>query len=97
MTVKYYENIGHMEPVFAIGAMWRWRAPVLADMVAFFTQFGAFPSGAPRPAYTPERRRMARPTSQSTITQARFDPVADRRFEAPQRVTPRVDAPALRS
>jgi hypothetical protein len=43
-----------MEPAFAIGAMWRWRAPVLSDMVAFFTQFGAFPSGAPRPAYTPE-------------------------------------------
>ena len=53
VTVKYYENIGHMEAVFAIGAMWRWRAPVLADMVQFFTQFGAFPSGAPRPAYTP--------------------------------------------
>ena len=53
VTVKYYENIGHMEPVFALGAMWRWRAPVLADMVGFFTQFGAFPSGVPRPVYTP--------------------------------------------
>ena len=53
VTVKYYENIGHMEAVFAIGAMWRWRAPVLTDMVSFFTQFGAFPSGAPRPSYTP--------------------------------------------
>ena len=54
VTEKYYDGLGHMEPVFSIGAMWRWRAPVLADMVAFFTQFGAFPSGAPRPAYTPE-------------------------------------------
>ncbi len=54
VTEVYYDNLGHMEPVFAIGAMWRWRAPVLADMVAFFTQFGAFPSGAPRQAYTPE-------------------------------------------
>lgn len=54
VTEKYYDGLGHMEPVFAIGSMWRWRAPVLADMVAFFTQFGAFPSGAPRPAYTPE-------------------------------------------
>jgi len=42
-----------MEAVFAIGAMWRWRAPVLADMVSFFTQFGAFPSGVPKPPYTP--------------------------------------------
>ena len=49
VTEKYYDNIGHLEPVFAIGAMWRWRAPVLADIVAFFTQFGAFPSGAPQP------------------------------------------------
>jgi acetyl esterase/lipase len=54
VTVKYYDNIGHMEPVFAIGAMWRWRAPVLQDMVDFFTQFGAFPSGIPKPVYTPE-------------------------------------------
>ena len=54
VTEKYYDGLGHMEPVFAIGSMWRWRAPVLADMVAFFTQFGAFPSGAPRAAYTPE-------------------------------------------
>jgi hypothetical protein len=42
-----------MEAVFAIGAMWRWRAPVLADMISFFTQFGAFPSGVPRPVFTP--------------------------------------------
>jgi len=54
VTENYYDGLGHMEPVFAIGSMWRWRAPVLADMVAFFTQFGAFPSGAPQPAYTPE-------------------------------------------
>jgi acetyl esterase/lipase len=53
VTEKYYDNLGHLEPVFALGAMWRWRAPVLADIVAFFTQFGAFPSGAPQPAYTP--------------------------------------------
>lgn len=53
VTTKYYDNIGHMEPVFALGAMWRWRAPVLADMVAFFTQFGAFPSGVPQPSVTP--------------------------------------------
>ena len=54
VTEVYYDGIGHMDAVFAIGAVWRWRAPVLADMVAFFTQFGAFPSGAPRPAYSPE-------------------------------------------
>jgi len=49
VTEKYYDNIGHLEPVFALGAMWRWRAPVLSDILAFFTQFGAFPSGAPQP------------------------------------------------
>jgi acetyl esterase/lipase len=54
VTTKYYDGFGHLEPVIAMGAMWRWRAPVLADMVAFFQRFGAFPSGAPRPVYTPE-------------------------------------------
>jgi acetyl esterase/lipase len=54
VTEQYYDGIGHMDLVFALGKMWRFRAPVLNDMVAFFTQFGAFPSGAPRQAYTPE-------------------------------------------
>ncbi len=53
VTEKYYDGLGHMDLVFAIGAMWRWRAPVLDDMVAFFTQFGAFPSGAPKLPYAP--------------------------------------------
>jgi acetyl esterase/lipase len=50
VTEKYYEGFGHMEPVLAIGAMWRWRAPVLDDMIGFFQQFGAFPGGVPRVA-----------------------------------------------
>ena len=54
VTEKYYEGFGHMEPVLAIGAMWRWRAPVLQDMVDFFQRFGAFPSGAPRVAVAPD-------------------------------------------
>jgi acetyl esterase/lipase len=54
VTEKYYDGFGHMEPVLAIGAMWRWRMPVLDDMVAFFQRFGAFPSGVPRVAVTPE-------------------------------------------
>ncbi|MEQ1769271.1 MAG: alpha/beta hydrolase [Devosia sp.] len=54
VTEKYYDGFGHLEPVFALGQMWRWRMPVLADVVAFFAQFGAFPSGTPRPAITPE-------------------------------------------
>jgi hypothetical protein len=44
-----------MDLVFAVGKMWRWRSPVLDDMVAFFTQFGAFPSGAPKLPYMPEK------------------------------------------
>ena len=54
VSTKYYDGFGHLEPVIAMGAMWRWRIPVLSDMVAFFTRFGAFPSGAPHPGYVPE-------------------------------------------
>lgn len=54
VTEKYYEGFGHLEPLVAMGAMWRWRMPVLADMVEFFRTFGAFPSGTPRPVFTPE-------------------------------------------
>jgi len=54
VTEKYYEGFGHMEVVFSLGAMWRWRAPVLDDVVSFFQQFGAFPGGVPRVAATPD-------------------------------------------
>lgn len=53
VTTRYYEGFGHMEPVIAMGAVWRWRAPVLDDMVAFFQMFGAFPSGVPYVAVAP--------------------------------------------
>ena len=46
VTTQYYDGFGHMEPVLALGAMWRWRMPVLDDMVTFFQRFGAFPNGA---------------------------------------------------
>lgn len=32
----------------------RFRMPVLADIVEFFATFGAFPSGTPRPLFTPQ-------------------------------------------
>lgn len=54
VTEKFYEGFGHMEPVIALGALWRWRMPVLADTLDFFYTFGAFPSGVQRPVYTPE-------------------------------------------
>lgn len=55
VTTKYYDGFGHMEPVLALGAMWRWRMPaVLDDMVSFFQMFGAFPSGVPYVAVAPE-------------------------------------------
>lgn len=38
---KYYEGIGHMEIVTSLGAMLRWRAPVLDDMVNFYASLGA--------------------------------------------------------
>jgi acetyl esterase/lipase len=54
VTEKLYEGFGHMEPVVALGALWRWRMPVLADTLDFFQTFGAFPSGVRRPLYVPE-------------------------------------------
>jgi acetyl esterase/lipase len=54
VTEKYYDGFGHMEPVIAMGSLWRWRMPVLTDVVEFFYRFGAFPSGTPRPVFTPE-------------------------------------------
>lgn len=54
VTEKYYEGFGHLEPVLALGAMLRFRMPVLQDMVDFFQTFGAFPSGTPRPVFTPD-------------------------------------------
>ncbi|WP_245622289.1 alpha/beta hydrolase [Devosia epidermidihirudinis] len=58
VTTRYYEGFGHMEPVIAMGALWRWRMPVLDDMVAFFQMFGAFPSGVPYLAVAPEAPEM---------------------------------------
>lgn len=58
VTTQYYEGFGHMEPVLAMGAMWRWRMPVLDDMVSFFRRFGAFPSGVPYLAVAPEAPQM---------------------------------------
>jgi acetyl esterase/lipase len=54
VTEKYYEGFGHLEPVIALGSMMRFRMPILQDMVDFFQTFGAFPSGMPRPFFTPE-------------------------------------------
>lgn len=54
VTEKYYEGFGHLEPAMALGALWRWRMPVLQDTLDFFQTFGAFPSGVQRAVYTPE-------------------------------------------
>jgi acetyl esterase/lipase len=54
VTEKYYTGFGHLEPVIAMGAMMRFRMPVLQDMVDFFQTFGAFPSGTPRPLFIPD-------------------------------------------
>lgn len=54
VTEKYYPGFGHIEPVVAMGAMMRFRMPILHDIVEFFQTFGAFPSGTPRPAFTPD-------------------------------------------
>ena len=54
VTEKYYEGFGHMEPVIALGALWRWRMPVLQDTLDFFQTFGAFPSGVQRAVFVPD-------------------------------------------
>ncbi|HVW92925.1 MAG TPA: alpha/beta hydrolase [Devosia sp.] len=54
VTEKYYDGFGHMEVVFALGQMWRWRMPVFEDMMQFFQMLGAFPSGVPRVAVAPD-------------------------------------------
>ncbi len=54
VTEKYYPGFGHLEPVISLGAMMRFRMPILNDVVEFFQTFGAFPSGTPRPVFTPD-------------------------------------------
>ena len=54
VTEKYYPGFGHLEPVIALGSMMRFRMPILNDMVEFLQTFGAFPSGTPRPVFTPD-------------------------------------------
>lgn len=82
VTTQFYEGFGHMEPVIAMGAMWRWRMPVLDDMVGFFQRFGAFPSGVPYLAVAPEEPQML-PDSVAPIDQivgelnAMFQPIED--------------------
>ncbi|WP_244465695.1 alpha/beta hydrolase [Devosia chinhatensis] len=58
VTTQYYDGFGHMEPVIAMGSLWRWRMPVLDDMVGFFQRFGAFPSGVPYVAVAPDAPEM---------------------------------------
>jgi acetyl esterase/lipase len=82
VTSQYYDGFGHMEPVLAMGALWRWRMPVLDDMVGFFQRFGAFPSGVPYLAVAPEEPQML-PDSVAPIDQivselnAMFQPIED--------------------
>ncbi|HWA19545.1 MAG TPA: alpha/beta hydrolase [Devosia sp.] len=80
VTEKYYDGFGHLEPVFALGQLWRWRMPILQDVVNFFTQFGAFPSGVPVPVYTPAPPEgMA--DMQTTIARldTLFEPISNRK------------------
>lgn len=53
VTERYYDGFGHLEPVISMGSMMRFRMPILQDMLDFFQTFGAFPSGTPRPVFTP--------------------------------------------
>jgi acetyl esterase/lipase len=84
VTEKYYDGFGHMEPVLAIGALWRWRAPVLDDMIQFCQRFGAFPSGVPLVAATPPAPSTADTAKlEGVIGQldSLMDPIGGRRNE----------------
>lgn len=79
VTEKYYTGFGHMEPVISIGAAWRWRMPVLSDMVEFFSRFGAFPGGIPYQVVIPELPEDQVVPMQAVITELEglFGPLAD--------------------
>ncbi|HEV7275778.1 MAG TPA: alpha/beta hydrolase [Devosiaceae bacterium] len=79
VTEKYYEGAGHLEPVIAMGALWRWRLPVLADVTEFFGRFGAFPSGVPRPALVAEPAAGTSDKMEAVIAEMEniFDPISD--------------------
>jgi acetyl esterase/lipase len=79
VTEKYYEGAGHLEPVVAMGALWRWRLPVLADVTEFFGRFGAFPSGVPRPAFVPEPPVESPDTMRAVIAEMDniLEPISD--------------------
>ncbi|MEX0628088.1 MAG: alpha/beta hydrolase [Cucumibacter sp.] len=54
VTERYYDGLGHMDPVMALSMIWRGRAPVLDDMVAFFNEQGAFnPASVEPPLLSP--------------------------------------------
>lgn len=78
VTEKYYEGMGHLEPVIAMGMMMRWRMPVLKDVVDFFQTFGAFPSGTPRPVFTPDPPQNPTDPVQAMLADldATLDPIA---------------------
>jgi len=72
VTERYYQGAGHLEPVIAMGALMRFRMPVLYDIVEFFQTFGAFPSGTPRPVFTPEP-----PETEMTAVMRQMDQVLE--------------------
>ena len=49
VTERVYKDLGHLDTVFALSMPWRGRAPVLDEMVAFFTSLGAFNAASTEP------------------------------------------------
>lgn len=42
ITAKIYDGVGHMEAVWALAGIYRWRGSVLDDVINFLNQLGAF-------------------------------------------------------
>lgn len=46
VEARVYESLGHMELVMALSNVWRWRTPLLDDIVSFLEAQGAFNNDA---------------------------------------------------
>lgn len=42
IETKVYDGLSHMESVMALASVWRWRSPLLEDIIIFLEEQGAF-------------------------------------------------------
>lgn len=97
---RYYEGLGHMEPIISLGAAWRWRAPILNDIVSFFRKHGAngltpqFANATPSPTDAAGTVSTTSGPSASGGDQAAIDQSADDWMVPPGAAMPPGEHPA---